>query len=222
MAGFLYFVPGREIPGRLSYAFDRQPGTREVLAGGVGGLSGCVLFDGSWHEQLHRVGYYPDEQHWVNTGDNVHVGWYPGDPPVPSDLVRAKKLPGVEVSLGDGRDWSIPFCGVLRDGVFQPELPSTYKREAGKWVPGDVLPQYAPLSAIAKDFADRFLSLGQTTGEFVVDVHDEVSRAVSVLSFNYRVSHDEVGILNLFNTSNLSDVYLALVGLKKKGPLSSN
>jgi len=220
MAAFLYFLPkvqaGSPDAVRALDAIDRPGYTFRGVNAGPGGDPGQVV--GYFHGHEARVRYAPGEQQWRKIpGVDAWVGFYTADPPGPDDLVRPDPLPGVPVTLGDGRDWIVPVLLAWRgdeDGAgFQWQLPRrTDLDDEGRWVPGDVVPRYRELFAQGQRWFDyitqRFTAKADesddvddpdATVEITLDTQEYFDTALAVLSANYRLGRAEVALLGLFD-----------------------
>ena len=206
MAGqFLYFVEGRDTmsPAEaerlgLSYAFPN--GIAHVRCGtGPGSINGVVA-----SPEADHCGYYPDSQEWrLYRFENpkIWVGWRRDKRPGPDDLRKHRdQLPGHEITMADGSTWVVPCAlKIGAAGYIHRTVPSTLKLDdSGKWVSGDVLPQYRRLWEIANKWFDHWLNASQQ-GQSSLSAMDAVDMCCEALSVNYRVTRAECAALGLFD-----------------------
>lgn len=160
--------------------------------------------------------FHPDRQTWRRfegdaAGSEAWFGWNTKDGPVgPDDLARGDMIAGHEVRLGDGQMWEIPVA-VLKDGT--SPLPRSLRRVRdgqGRMVgiPGDVLPRYADLWAMAGQVYDAM------RGTSAVNVIDTWDMACRTLAHNYRVCPALIETLGLFDTNIQREVCKTLIDIQ--------
>lgn len=124
-------------------------------------------------------------------------------------------LEGFPVELADGRQWVIPRA-LAWHTLSQPVmvLPRTDRLgDDGKWVPGDVLPQYKQLWHAV----ERLISQSSE-----VSYQEEVDSVVTALSVNYYVDAIECDMLGVLSIQHRASVWAAVMDthgfddLKKK------
>lgn len=153
------------------------------------------------------LGYFPGNQTWHDLGQRdgrrVWLGWRADSArPGPAELATKHGLPGHQVRLFDGQEWTVPVALQFAEGQFAPGVPAALDvGPTGEFVRGAVPPQYARLWKIACDFWGRVLG-GDVDGETVrFKVADTAKLAAEVLAVNYRVSLAECCKLGLFDTT---------------------
>lgn len=197
---FMYFVPGRNAVdegdiaslglGHLAGCLLSQRKTQN----GPGGLEGLIFAarenEGSVWAKLAgyvapdvRVGHYPAEQEWVNTG-RVWIGWFKSARPRPSDLLRPMPCGGDAVSMSDGSEWLLP---TLKD------LPNQY----GATGAGEFGARPSAKYAAAYAAID---TLRQWVAASAPMTYERVVRALCDLaSVNYRAGYPEALALEIFD-----------------------
>jgi hypothetical protein len=163
------------------------------------------------------VGYYPDRQTWKKApGNSWWVGIDRNNPPKPEDLGRDESLPGHLVTLGDQAKWVVPIIRGLSDEggnlAWSREVPTVSRlNEDGKWIEGDMLPEFEHLWQVALDWFElanlrgtdeineRFGNMGNG--------HDYAAEALGV---NYRIGPAEASILRLFTPQIVAKVLNAI------------
>lgn len=208
MAGLLYFLPkGRDaeefIAARRAVwgvgGFDR----RHVSAGPDGG-EGQIL---SLADQKNaaRVGYYPSEQEWHKTpAADWWIGWSLAERPRPQDLQRPDSLPGHNVRLEDGQEWTVPVVRFI-NGVIA--LPQRLVLDDQGNVARAPLDRYANLTRIALEIWEKVAAAAEGLGVLRV----EWEYAVAALAANYRLGGEEISALGLLTDANVAAVLLALI-----------
>lgn len=211
----LYFVEGltslgagkREEAGLLhAFPDGTSFGARQVVSGPAG-LGGVIAAPTD-----ARGTYSPDEQEWheisAASGRRRWCGWWKDAPPTPETLRREGQLPGEVVRMADGRDWLIPRAYEVDEGQLHPTLPAAMRRlPSGGWVRGDALPAYRELWSVAERISESFPASYR---------YDDVA---IVLSGNYRIGPDEVGVLGLLDSAGecaakVISIFLDLDGLE--------
>ncbi len=201
MAGFLYFVPGKDRNIRLKdlretglgYAFEKDDHTAAAVTGGPGGKNGVIVAHQGFDDD-NKVGYYKDDQTWCKVpGSDAWAGFITDKPPTPGDLQRPKQIQGHLVELQDGNLWLCPIARALdsdsRQGYIA--LPqSVTADDAGNWIQGDVIEAYAPLWKIAERWWDTAVMAAkeaQDENAFKFNFENANDSALLALSTNYRV-----------------------------------
>ena len=178
MAGFLYFLPGRENEQvstvaqaaalGIGYSFesDRRVEKRRVTGAGPSGGPGLLVFDGAAVPAAQgRVDL--KAQAWrqftplMPGGQvaNVWVGYITDSPPRWSELRRAQLISGREVQTDDGQQILIPTARQfeLNDqgaGIcYSCNLPRMLDVDhVGELVPGDIVARHRRLWQVALDY----------------------------------------------------------------------
>lgn len=207
---FLYYIEnGKSVAENrlVELGFPQLEGmaiaVREVLQG-PGGTSGA-LFVPREHKGLSkhaaeyckpdvRVGYYPKEQEWTNTGDGLWIGWENGKQPKPVDLERADATSGRFVDLYDDNQWLIPSrdCLPSRFGFDGKGGKTTIPRGRG-------IPAGAAIDWLVGWRTDGAQGVGR-------DYDEVLENIAAVLTVNYRVGVKECVALGLFGPDNLDRV----------------
>lgn len=239
MPGFLYFVPGRDLPGQvdvdaagLAYAFESPPDGTGVRLGPSGAAGVTIAQTGSL--PTARIRYTPEVQEWravVDSPQGVWIGRYKEDRIGPTDLARKEQLAGPEVKLADGNSWIVPVARAVIEEDARPAwycaLPQISTRgKDGRWTVGDVLQRYAPLWQLATNWDDfRQQAILQALDEETADQpattmqfeFDELHEAaVLAMRMNYRLGADEVDMLGLFTQQHAVDILNATIDLPRR------
>lgn len=211
MAGFLYFTPSRQLPDELSYAFEGKPIQREVLFGGPNGGAGMLWADRTWDANLHRVGYFAEEQEWAPIAEQIWVGWYRDDRPTEKDLQRKEQLAGHVVKFEDGSEWLMPVARYWHDSMtYQDMLPRLLSMKDGKFVKSDVIPKYRELWKVATEWFDHW-NTQTRNGEVTID---EASHWCSpIICANYRATMAELVALGIVSEDTQSEILGAVIDL---------
>lgn len=207
MSGFLYFAPGLRTldPAadvdrlKLRYAFERSPSWSDDGGKSPSGAAGVIFADStrglSSNDGEPSISYFPDEQVWRKRpacdGPEVWIGYYKSRPPLPSELIRSKTLPGERVLLSDGHAWLAPrLLFWAGDGGYQVELPTKIDfNDAGELVKGEVLAPYAALTTLV----DRLYAM--MVGGKPLSTAEAVETAGTILGINYVVGERELMLL---------------------------
>lgn len=195
MGHFLYYAPGakniqREDFARLGLGHldGLNPASRQC-SHGPGGEPGTVFIAVRPKDtQEHRVGYYPNEQTWIQRTDNLWVGWFNNDIPSPSSIARNEVAAAHDVELCDGNKWSFPCA---------PALPVAYVFGKNDQTIESRLPKYARLYEIAARIEEI-----QSSDEQDMDAMECVKMLSEALGVLYHISFIEAGAYGLFSSAN--------------------
>lgn len=226
MAGFLYFIPNlnalssEQHLGELGLGYVlEQFGRKSVgrITGGPEGQNGLLLSDPQ-RVDPGRSGYYPQRQTWSkHHGKGYWVGLEKGIPLGPAELARRELLDGELLTLGDDRRWQIPRArqwSASDDPRVMAQFDtcleqSLEQNDAGQMVPGQVLPRYAQLWAIATAYFHHLVEISNDEEELVLrgeqktlNLTSAAVLAARVLQHNYAVGLVECQMLGLLTTSN--------------------
>jgi len=235
MAGFLYFVPGRDAIAPedlqvlgLGYLVDRaRPLVPRPLFGNGpdGKQSGLIL---ALADAVPDLGFYPQRQVWKpipGSPAGVMVGMERDAPlPAPGDLERSRMLSGHWVELADGQEWLAPIarCWLEHggDAGWVCALPCRSRLdESGHWASGDPLPRYEAVWDLAARWdganqaaiADREEGGEEVSVSFQFD--DLHEGAVLALQQNYLLGPAEVDMIGCLTQDDAARVLNALVDL---------
>lgn len=168
-----------------------------------------------------RVVYKPDEQTWIESIDKKYMlGVWNDQRPGPLELARDRQLRGHSVMLADGNNWLVPVIRAIDGGSRLPA--SLILGDKGQVV---CLPEvgYSELSASTEAlWRDFEIELGWTpeTEKLTeaerlelckLDAAARLILAAKVLNLNYRVGIDELNLLRLISTTNLSQILQAIL-----------
>jgi len=224
----LYFLP--DVPhaalvgpdGSLSRTLLRSRGLDEIFADvqsihvdcavnvlsgrGPGDRSGVILcYQGRDGQLPRRLGYYPDEQAWLEVGDGRYwLGHDTADPPTADDLQRpGRRHPGYFLDSDCGR-WVVP---VIRRPDDTTDLPRDLYQDLRT---GEL---HQPLKAAYHDYWEEtgevlaFLRLKEDPGDEPRRVEIPMARAldlaVRALGLNYRFGQAEQALLRVIDADNL-------------------
>lgn len=218
MSGFAYFIESRAAINRaglvelgLGYAFAGAPCAVRSTTSGPGDAPGVVVAC-----EASDAGYFPGKQSWRRLRGPVNariwIGQYDDrEPPGPDWLRTPEQLPGHLVTLRDGRQWLVPCARQFADGEQRRAVPARLDIDGdGRWISGDVLPEYSRLWHAAERFAEWFLAGDQAGALLIGDLTDY---AVAALSVHYRLGPVEAAMLGLFDDRGLAarEVMLAAI-----------
>lgn len=220
MPGFLYFIetdakslsPDLIHSAGLGYAIDSRV-IQPVVAGPTG-KPGFIVADAAAADRP-AVRYRPTEQTWVRHNDaDAHLGYYTDAPPTPSDLQRARMLPGRGVMLADDSHYQVPI--VRRFAEFEDRLlwdcalpQSLSRNDQGAWVPRGPIARYARLWDMVQGYlAARETALSEAAaGETVFFQYEPINElAIGILGINYRVGPTELETLGLYTQEARAEI----------------
>lgn len=226
MSVYRYYLPGvkaatvtdavlaeRGIAERLrDCSIARHKGTRievsDFNANGPDGSSGAMVIPQPRSRAsvpTIRPGQF--EAHKSQHGEYWLV-WDPADPPSPAGLERWETVPGVHCELGDGRLWE---CPTIRTTCRVDHLPAAYSKLNGK-LSRQVLPEYQEAWSLSLTWSCRLLD--DFRDKPVVQVmgpENAFTGSIKCLALNYRVSDEEVSLLQLLNDRTMDAVIDAAV-----------
>ena len=152
---------------------------------------------------------FNENQIWRDAGKYM-VGYDKNHKPKPKDLERGEVFGGYGLTLGDGNQWVIP---VVRRINGDSALPSRLKFDAttGGWIKGDVMPVYKKLFNLTCELFDRIKGVAEQSDDDSEEVYLSKGGelACGALSVNYFVGPQEIDLLGLLTTNNISDILRA-------------
>ena len=217
---FLYFLPGRERDSVTRTTLLTTPlaepladvlrNDRTYQAGivqhfvsvGPNRSSGVLIAakPSNWPD-VHRVGYYPEEQSWRDCGD-FWLGYVGSCKPGPESLQRETLITGYDYELGDEQIWLAP---IIRYPAGSGNLPMTMEVDRQGQFVQSVVSSYAWAWELACKIWDTYFIGDGVTRE------DVFRFAVKILAVNYRVGPHECSALGLFNSTTAPLVLKAAI-----------
>lgn len=211
MAQFLYLVPKKDTPEKLSaeYGLVKRIGSgpayrgcRFSVKGGRPVLPGTdgaeTEHDGTVLGATSDIAFKPDVQTWKRVeweGSPVYwLGYGTKEVPGPDDLVRDEVVMGHAVTLADGNDWIVPVARSFREGLTC--LPEDLRMGADGKLQRSVKAAYRELFDRASAVAEPAYS----QGFYEIDEEESYRLVVDALAVNYRVGLAEVNALGLLDT----------------------
>ena len=191
----------------------RKPFNMRSAANGPAGA--CILVTAG---EAGDCLYKPDDQDWIKSivGD-YWIGTWNGRIPTEMALRKTSQLSGHRVTLADGSEWLVPVVRLIDGGS---ALPASLVLGTKGEVYTSELPAYSKLSAQADQlFADLRVEMKWDEGTQVLGPGDRIGVAADAMGWNYHIGVDEMNILGLLTTKNLSDVMAAILdipSIKKK------
>lgn len=214
MSGFIYAIPNVNTVGAellanvgLSQLFDRAKETQRHITRGPGGGQCTLVCIGDNGKSLF---YKPAEQTWQKSHNGKYwVGFYNDDPPTEQCLRRKMQLAGHYVELTDGGKWLVPVARILSGGS---RLPQSLILGSNGQVTTEALPQYAEFSSkVEKLWEDFQIENGWKEGKLQLSIAERMQLAIEALGWNYHVRTEEVNLLKLITSQNLSGEILAAI-----------
>ena len=215
MSNFIYAIENVKMvgPSQLEEAglngiFETEISQRYSAAGPAGE---CVLLAAA-DIDVKLLHYKPDEQTWKKSIDGkFHIGLYKGRPPTEQNLQRKKQLAGHEIELADATKWLVPVARIITGGTALPQ--SLILGKNGE-VFTEALPKYARFSAkVEKLWEDFQCENNWKQGRPKLSITERMEFAIEALGFNYKVGPNEVNLLKLITTENLSEILAAIIDL---------
>lgn len=219
MAGFLYFVPNCQCPGRpvealksagLGYVVEDGDSweARPVQNGPAGNTPGVVI-----GRSPDKVGYYPDQQSWrAIPKTEAMLGWQTNALPTPEELARPTLLIGQDIKLGDGRHWRAPIVfeapQIGENDKFRLMLPRRLDLNAdGEYVRTGVAAGREAAYAAAEWWLNDVMLRERAAGELpLFDVGEALAAAETLLATNYRIGRVEIVTLGLLDEEYMQRV----------------
>lgn len=207
MAGYLLFIPGGD-PHRQSTQVladvglgglcDDDKADLVPVSVGPGGVGGALL---SWQTfaGAPQFAYLPDSQVWQSmAGGAWWFGRQKDSPITPADVARRKQYTGLNCTLRDGNDWSIPITASL------PRVWGLDEHGAFSRVIAPEFREYCELSAgVFQSLmsASQSIDSGESAAVAVAGAWEYLCRA---LALNYRLCPELVAALGLIDDSNFA------------------
>jgi len=222
MAGFLYAianvntVKAADLEGAgLTGIFGQSktpsdkglPYCQRYTTKGPGGQA-CSLI--SLGEDAGKLHFKPEQQHWQKSmNDKYWLGFYNDDRPTEKDLRRKRQLAGHEIELIDGGKWLIPIARMISRGS---TLPQTLILGKNGEVITEELSEYAEFSSRVGQLWEDFQCENKwKEGEPKLTVTERMQLVIEALAWNYHIGADEVNLLKLITTQNISELLAAII-----------
>jgi hypothetical protein len=109
------------------------------------------------------------------------------------------------MQFGDGNEWTVPLVQEWNEGA-RCKLPAAAKRFAGEWVIGDVREEYRKIWATAQAYWQTMLDASESVkdGFFRYEFDGILDYAADLLSLNYVIGREEIGVLELFGNDGIA------------------
>ncbi|MDM4015859.1 hypothetical protein [Roseiconus lacunae] len=214
---FLYFIPTPQTT-RCDHAMLAEYMLDSVIdtpvtcpvASGPDGDKGIVIVDNSL--SAVPVPYQPQTQSWRKSLDtDAWIGYLGSTPPRCASLARENMLPGKPLKLSTGETIVIPIARrhiIADEQIYRTvALPRAMGRnpETKAWEPRSVVATYASLWNLlagyleAQEQAVRNSDSADTSVWFdYAPIHDLI---VAAIGANYRIAHDEIEQLGIYDQS---------------------
>ena len=168
----------------------------------------CILFAADIDVKL--LHYKPNEQMWKKSiNGKFYVGLYKNFPPTEQNLRRKKQMAGHEVELAGGEKWLVPVARIITGGSALPQ--SLILGKNGE-VFTEALPKYAQFSSkVEKLWEDFQCENNWKQGRPKLSITERMEFAIEALGWNYKVGPNEVNLLKLITTDNLSEILAAII-----------
>jgi len=209
MSKFIYAVPG----ATLSEDVLKRIGLDKILDG----ISPLIQQYNEGPEGT-GPGYYVSTSgtvrkfkgNWLKSFSGEYfIGYDPNELPTEKELARKRQLQGHRVKLTDGGEWLIPVARKITGGS---ALPQRLILGANGEVIEQELAEYAGYAnAAEKLWNDGQKFAGIQTGEYELDNPARLRLAYDALSWNYCVGVEEINLLGLIHTENLSLIFEAIL-----------
>lgn len=161
-----------------------------------------------------KLGFWNSSQHWVNKPNtNLYVGYNLDEKPKADDFLKSDYLVGHDVLLGDENKWIIPIARKFHEGCI---LPKTMLMLVDGELQEVVVSKYLKLQKIAEKLKGILpLMFGEDEKNLdlaFIDTEKKIfDLCLEIINFNYSLSYFDVSVLELFNTSNMSEILKSVV-----------
>lgn len=223
MSGFLYFVPGPNVPTAQSIASRFAHHQEADLPGrptttGPGGEAGHIFTLTSPKMRggcgPKRLGWYEDgTQVWKPIpGSDLWIGTVTADPPTPQDLARRSALEGMLVELNDGNKWCVPMVKRWPDGAIGACIETAYSLTTDGRIAFE-----KPTAAYDRLWAritKLWKAIPKDSPERNMTDEEGFLLCCDVLGLNYRLGPAEVAALNLITTRNMTDIFCVMCDIR--------
>lgn len=196
----------------LSHAFDEDIDiTQGSIESGGPNNGKCVIFSAG---QANKCRYKPAAQSWQKSNNGKFwLGVYNDDRPRPEELAVSVQLAGHWVKLEDGNKWLVP---VARQIVGGSALPKSLVLGANGEVVEKQLPKYAGFWSRVEKLWNDFLVTNkmEKDGKIQLTMAQRMQLAAEALGFNYRIGIDEINMLSMLTTQNMSKIEAAIIDIE--------
>ena len=216
--GFLYYIPEYKSFKRTDAVAlglnDRlEAFTTRNTGKGPDGKNGIVVSSEGVECYYREAG-----QHWQQFG-GVWIGFDESNKPKPEDLLRSDSYSSWPVNMGDQRAWNIPVLRVLETGSILPDQQIMILNEDGKFtaaIKKEFLEFGERIGKIWEELAERFqLYADEDNGRFsfTINIEQDSEIICEALSFNYRISREEISLLELLTSDSIQRSFQAMFDL---------
>lgn len=226
MAGLLYFIPGKQA---VNSGDIEKVGLDKVFRGcsfgfrqtsaHASGSSGCIVVPDPCSPLgvKPKTGYYVKTQIWEKAPKADYWIGYEKDRPVkPDDLLRKEFIAGHTVKLLDGNEWTIPTA---RSFPMGSKLPKALLLGNDGELISEALPKFASISQKAdlvwKNFVAQQIAKeeGGESEEEGISFVEAWKIATEAIGLDHVIGENEISVLRLFSTENVSEMLDALVDM---------
>lgn len=187
---------------------------------GPNGQPGLIVVDAEVSKNL--VQYDPRGQTWTQSLDtDAWIGYAGKTPPRVASLARRDMLPGRSVKLTSGETIQVPVAqrfvdveGRLYTATALPQALGR-DRDTKQWIPKTIVAKYQTLwnhlqgyiAAQETALREADVEPGESVWFEYAGLHD---LTIAALTANYRIAHDEVEILGIYDQSTQSKILAVL------------
>lgn len=236
---YLIYIPGVQgsdsgpliLAGLAPLLREGEPGPSAAQVDrGPDGRSGTIYGWISGTDSDQTLGMFPSTTWLKNWNSKFWLGINEADPPQPRDLIRKRIVPGRQITLADGFNWSVPSISQLPHKFFQNEDGELERKVRAEYqtyydfamqVNSQLMESFSKieeLRAVDEKLADE---------QFIpVTIPDGLKFVASALAINYRLSFDICILLGMFDNRSaaaamvvfceLSEIRLVSDTIKKK------
>jgi len=216
MAGFLYAIANINTvkaavlnTAGLTGIFGQMPYCQRYTTKGPGGQACSLISLGEAGDKLH---FKPEQQHWQKSMNGKYqLGFYNDDRPTERDLQRKRQMAGHEVELADGGKWLVPIARMFSGGSTLPQ--SLILGKNGEVITEE-LSEYAEFSSRVGQLWEDFQCENKwKEGNPKLTATERIQLAIEALAWNYHTEADEVNLLKLITTQNISEILTAIIDI---------
>ena len=217
----IYFSPSGSVTPAIAKQIPLERYAEKQVESGPNGQGGILMGSAESGRSHAELRYDKGKQTWQQChGSELWVGFWNDKKPTPEQLQKPKQLDGPELQLCDGQRWKVPILRRYLDSgegvaVLPCEsVPQTIRQdpESGKFVYGQVLPEYQDIWMAGHQFAEEWLHA--LVDDEATDP-SSLELAFKLLGVNYQACTSAVSVMELLTADLANEIVIEALQLRR-------